>query len=80
MKGEIDATVVQDPYQFGYKSVAVLAAEIRGDTSKRVDKPIPYRLVTKNGGQPTLDNGVEILNLKAEEFRDKLKQLLEESK
>ena len=32
--GEIEGTVVQDPYNYGYKSVEVLAAEARGDKSK----------------------------------------------
>jgi len=78
--GEIYATVVQDPYQFGYRSVEVIAAEARGDTSKRVKDPIPYRIVTKDGGETTKDNGVEIQNLKATEFRDQLKQLLDSVK
>ena len=32
--GEIEGTVVQDPYNYGYKSVEVLAAVARGDKSK----------------------------------------------
>ena len=28
--GTIEGTVVQDPFQFGYKSVEILAAEARG--------------------------------------------------
>jgi ribose transport system substrate-binding protein len=80
MKGHIYATVVQDPYRFGFQSVEVLAAEARGDTSKRVLAPIPYRVVTKDGGAPKIRNGVEIMNLKAADFSDHLKQLLAEVK
>ena len=80
INGQIYATVVQDPYKFGYQSVEVLAAEARGDTSKRVKAAIPYRIVTKDGGPKTNDNGVEIENLKAADFRDRLKQLLESVK
>ena len=41
--GEIEATVVQDPFAYGYESVKALA-------TKNFDvKPIPYRIVTKDG-------------------------------
>ncbi|QEG31716.1 D-allose transporter subunit [Gemmata obscuriglobus] len=41
--GEIEATVVQDPFAYGYESVKALA-------TKNFDvKPIPYRVVTKDG-------------------------------
>ena len=44
-------TVVQDPYNYGYKSVEMLAAEARGDKSKRVKRVRrPYRVITKDGG------------------------------
>ncbi len=79
-EGRMHATVVQDPYNFGYKSVEILAAEAHGDQSKRGIKPIPYRIVTKNGGPAKKIDGVEIVNLKAAEFRDQLTALLDSAK
>jgi ribose transport system substrate-binding protein len=78
--GRMHATVVQDPFNFGYKSVEIMAAEARGDTSKRNIKPIPYRVVTKNGGPTQARDGVEIANLKAADFAKQLKALLESVK
>ena len=79
--GEIYATVVQDPFNFGYRSVEILAAEARGDKSKSANvKPIAYRVISKNGGKPTTVDGVVIENLKATEFRDHLKALLDSVK
>lgn len=79
-KGEIHATVVQDPFNFGYKSVEILAAEARGDKSKSDVKPIAYRVITKNGGETKTIDGVEVKNLKATEFRTLLKGLLDSVK
>src|SRR5439155_25707958 len=45
--GEIEGTVVQDPYQYGYKSVEILAAVARGDRSKLLTGPLPYQVVTR---------------------------------
>lgn len=79
--GEIYATVVQDPFNFGYRSVEILAAEARGDKSKSANvKPIPYRVITREGGSATKVDGVNIENLKASEFRDHLKALLDSVK
>jgi ribose transport system substrate-binding protein len=75
-EGRMHASVVQDPFNFGYKSVEILAAEARDDKSKSGVKPIPYRIVTKNGGEPRMDGDVEIKNLKASEFREQLRELL----
>lgn len=51
--GSIYATVVQNPYQYGYKTVEVLAAVARGDKSKvdqvNAAKSMPYVVVTKDG-------------------------------
>ncbi|MCE9529863.1 MAG: substrate-binding domain-containing protein [Planctomycetes bacterium] len=78
--GRIHATVVQDPFNFGYLSVQILAAEAKGDTSKRDIKPIPYRIVTKDGGLTRDVDGVQIENIKATVFRDKLRELLDSVK
>ena len=49
---------MQDPFKYGYKSVEVLAAKAKGDDSKLVKEPIPYRVVTKDGGpDETVDTG-----------------------
>ncbi len=79
-QGKMYATVVQDPFNFGYKSVEILAAEARGDKSKSGIKPIPYRIVTKDGGPSKTIDGVEILNLKAADFRNDLRKRLDSVK
>jgi ribose transport system substrate-binding protein len=71
--GEIEATVVQDPFMYGYKSVEALAAKARGDDSKLVKDAIPYRVVTKDGGSDETVNGLVIKNLKVAEFEAKLR-------
>jgi ribose transport system substrate-binding protein len=54
-KGEIYATVVQDPYNFGYKSVELLAEMAKtGDKSPATNKPIQnydYRVVVKDAAK-----------------------------
>lgn len=65
--GEIVATVVQDPFQYGYKSVEVLAAKARGDDSKiraMQQNPIPYRVVTRDGvPDPAIGTDVRFENV-----------------
>lgn len=72
-EGEITATVVQDPFQYGYQSVKALAAKAKGDDSKLVKDPIPYRVVTKDGGPDETVNGLVVKNLKVAEFEAKLR-------
>jgi ribose transport system substrate-binding protein len=79
-QGKMYATVVQDPFNFGYESVKILAAEARGDQSLRNIAPIPYRVLTRNGGPSKTVDGVVIKNLRAAEFRDQLKALIESAK
>jgi ribose transport system substrate-binding protein len=71
--GEIEATVVQDPFMYGYKSVEALAAKARGDDSKLVKEPIPYRIVTKTGGPDETVNGLVVKNLPVADFETKLR-------
>jgi ribose transport system substrate-binding protein len=47
--GEIEGTVVQDPYNYGYQTVTVLAAVARGDNSKLTKDSLPYKVVTRDG-------------------------------
>lgn len=66
--GDIEGTVVQDPYNYGYKTVEILAAEARGDTSKRVKGSMPYQVITKDGGPDQDINGLHIKFPKAGEY------------
>lgn len=72
-KGEIIGTVVQDPFNYGYQSVKVLAGLARGDANAANIEPIAYRVVTKDGGPDETINGVKVLNLKATDFEAKLR-------
>jgi ribose transport system substrate-binding protein len=66
--GEIEGTVVQDPYNYGYKSVEILAAEARGDTSKRVRGSAPYQVITRAGGPEQDINNLRIKFPKAADY------------
>lgn len=66
--GEIEGTVVQDPYNYGYKTVEILAAEAKGDSSKRVKGSMPYQVITKDGGPDQDINGLHIKFPKAAEY------------
>ncbi len=72
IEGEVAGTVVQDPFNYGYKSVEVLAALARGDQSKAVDQSIPHRVVTKDGGASETHGKFTVVNVKAADFRTKL--------
>jgi ribose transport system substrate-binding protein len=75
--GEIYATVVQDPYNFGYKSVELLAEIAKtGDKSKATNQPlqnIPYRVVVKTAGK---DPKTGADRLAATAFQAELNRLL----
>jgi ribose transport system substrate-binding protein len=71
--GEIEGTVVQDPFMYGYKSVEALAAKARGDDSKLVKEPIRYRIVTKDGVADEKVAPKEIKFEKVAEFEAKLR-------
>src|SRR5262249_41899860 len=66
--GDIEGTVVQDPYNYGYKSVQVLAAAARGDKSKVVTGSMPYQVVTKNGAPDATLSGLRIKFPRASEY------------
>ena len=76
-KGEIYATVVQDPYNFGYKSVELLAEMAKsGDKSAATNKPlqnIDYRVVVKAAGKDPV-TGKD--RLAAVEFQKELNKLM----
>lgn len=71
--GEIEGTVVQDPYNYGYKAVEVLAAVARGDKSKLVTKSSPYQVVTKDGGENQTIRGLDIKYPKASDYEATVK-------
>src|SRR5262249_17335767 len=68
--GSVYATVVQQPFQFGYEAVKMMAALARGDNSKVPADGIlyvPHRVITKDGGKDRVP---------VEKFRKELDQLL----
>jgi ribose transport system substrate-binding protein len=80
--GEISGTVVQDPYNFGYESVRIMAGIVRGEpgalTSGKI-KPnaqkqiyIPHRIINKDGKHQSQykDELVEAVD----PFQDQLRQ------
>jgi ribose transport system substrate-binding protein len=76
-KGEIYATVVQDPYNFGYQSIKLLAEMAKsGDKSAATNNPIQnidYRVVVKQAGK---DPATGKDRLAAAEFQKELNRLL----
>jgi len=71
---------VQNPYEFGFQSVKMMAALARGD--KKVIPadgmfPIDFRIITKDGKQeyPETVHGQK-KSIAVKEFRDQLNELL----
>ncbi|HJZ54786.1 MAG TPA: substrate-binding domain-containing protein, partial [Gemmataceae bacterium] len=75
--GEIEGTVVQDPYNYGYKSVEVLAAIARGDDSKADEvnaaKSMPYQVITREGGPDQTIDGLPIKFPKAADYEQRVR-------
>jgi ribose transport system substrate-binding protein len=84
MRGEIEGTVVQNPFLYGYNSVKILATLAKGGTvpDDRVKEltVIPYRVVTKEGGQEEQVNGIKVENLRADKFADQLRADIDSAK
>lgn len=78
--GDITGTVVQDPFNYGYKSVEFLSYLAKGEASKVIDYNIPYRIVTKDGAPTETINGVSVVNFKVADFEAKLKADLDSVK
>ena len=79
--GEIEGTVVQDPFNYGYRSVEVLADVARGNKEGKVDKvkaskSMPYQVITQNGGPDETINGLLIKFPKAGDYENAVKQQL----
>jgi ribose transport system substrate-binding protein len=69
-EGSVYATVVQQPFLFGYESVKMMAALARGDNSKiPADgiRYVPHRVITKEGNKDRVP---------VEKFRKELEQML----
>jgi len=79
--GDIVATVVQDPYNFGYEAVRIMASMARGDDSPLKDKDmnaqkqlfVKHRIVNKDGKAGPLEQDEKIEAV--EPFAAKLKEL-----
>jgi ribose transport system substrate-binding protein len=68
--GRVHATVVQDPFGFGYESVRIMAGLAKGDESVLPPKGIldvPARVITKEGGKDRIP---------VTEFKEQLNKLL----
>ena len=79
-KGEVLGTVVQDPFQYGYRSVSILADRARGLNTPLPTDAIPYRVVTKDGGPDEVVNGTTVKNIPVADFAKKLKEDLDSVK
>jgi ribose transport system substrate-binding protein len=69
-EGLVHATVVQDPFGFGYEAVRIMAGLAKGDKSvlpRGGILDVPHRIITKNGGEG---------RVAVAEFRDQLNKLL----
>ncbi len=75
-RGEIDATVVQKPYEFGYRSVQLLHKIITlGDVQKALEE-FEKESGFKVGAENTIDTGVEIITPQnIEEYLQRLESL-----
>ena len=78
--GYILGTVVQNPYEFGFQSVKMMASLARGDKSIIPADgmfPIEFRIITKDGGKdyPETVHGQK-KSIPVKEFRQQLDQLL----
>lgn len=76
-KGEVEATVVQNPLLYGFNSVKILATIAKGgsipDNQVKGLTVIPYRVITKDGGPTEEVNGIKVENLKAADFANQLR-------
>ncbi len=72
-EGTILGTVVQNPFNYGYKSVETLVNVARGKETKPADRVEPYRVVTKDGGPTQEINGAKVETVKVSEFAPALR-------
>ncbi len=74
--GDIVGAVVQDPFNYGYKAVEVLAAVVRGDDSKLLKGSMPYQVVTKDGGPDQQVDGLTVKFPKGADYVEAIKAQL----
>ncbi len=77
--GTIHGTIVQQPYEFGYRSVKLMSELIKGD-KKSVPADgihyVPHLAVTKKGEPITTSDGKKTEGRDAEKFHKQLNELL----
>lgn len=85
-KGEIVGTVVQNPYQFGYESIKILAHLAKGDDSvlknrKDIDSLnriyVPHRVIVRNPGNERIGDSPTV---DVDAFYEEMKKLKGEGK
>ncbi len=77
--GHIQGTIVQQPFEFGYQSVKLMAQLARGDKSGIPASGIlyvPHLAITKDGKPVTTADGKKTAGKSAEVFHKELKELL----
>ena len=77
--GDIEGTVVQDPFGYGYTSVALLADIARGKEAKFAGS-VPYQVITKSGGPDQDADGLQVKNPSSEAFQKTLNDTLKSAK
>ncbi|HEY2783929.1 MAG TPA: substrate-binding domain-containing protein [Fimbriiglobus sp.] len=78
-KGEIEGTVVQDPFNYGYEAVKLLAMLAKGgDKSKLPTSPTPYSIVVKDAkaGETEQADGLTIHKYSATAYVTRVKEAL----
>ena len=78
-KGEVEGTVVQDPFNYGYESVKLLAMMAKGgDKSKLPTQPTPYSIVVKDAkdGETETHDGAAIRKYAATAYVTKVRDAL----
>ncbi len=79
IEGAIVGTVVQQPYEFGYRAVKLMSELARGNKSNVPEDGemlVPHLAVSKDGSTVTTSNGKRTDGRKAEEFQEHLNKLL----
>ncbi len=77
--GHIQGTIVQQPYEFGYRSVKLMAQIVRNDRSGIPDSGkilVPHFAITREGKDLTTADGVKTEGKTAESFHKQLRHLL----
>jgi ribose transport system substrate-binding protein len=77
--GSVVGTVVQQPFEFGYRSVKLMSQIVKGDKAGIPSDGIlyvPHLAVTKDGKPVTGSNGKKTEGRKAEQFQETLNKLL----